>query len=392
MNLNPLDIHLRGKRFLNDRGIKQAINYGFIKISPNLDLTKNTKRLQPATLDIELKKIDSSSDIDKNSLYFSDLNIIKSRSENDVFLTEQIHHDRQVKELPVNFIFPSIEARSSFRRLGVFVPNGGGVFFNTPKGVEVELNNYSYNDIYINEGERFAQIFFRIDPFKDKWDMGYSLQNLKDMNVKNPEEVLKKLNETFEKARSLDMGIEITTNEQLEWLEQKEYLQVFPKLKFENGLILVHASEVANKIKKLDEVVIFSQREKYVDKIFEKIKLSKNYILKPNEHIDIETVESFKLSEHVGIHFYSNPMAKFMKEFNKNGIKTNSNNLSMINVIDGWIDPCYAGNFSRQPKWFSPQIISPGDIVGYGKVIYYPNGVEKGYGSKELGSQYQKSK
>ncbi len=387
MNLVGKDI--TAQKYLNDRGIKQAIEYGFLKIYPDLDFNDST-RIQPATLDVKIHEIDSSSELDNRSkLKHFRGTMVEARSYNEIGLTELILHDRKIKRLNVDFIFPFIEARSSVRRLGGFVPTQGRYFYSSNERSFVELNNYSHNNIIFEKGERFAQVFFKVDPFAHKWHGGYTLDNLKSMNFENPEELLRDLNETFEKVESLDYGIEIKTNEEIDWLLRKGYLEVSPKVKIKNGCLLVHASDEAHKIKKIDEPIYFSQRKKYVDKIHEKIKLKKGFVLNPKEHIDIITVESFKLSEHVGIHFYNNPLSKATTSWNNESI---SSNFELVSVADGWVDPGYEGPFSRQPKWFTPQVINPGDIVGYGKLIYYPNGVGSVYGSEKLGSQYNNAK
>ena len=64
MNLVGKDI--TAQKYLNDRGIKQAIEYGFLKIYPDLDFNDST-RIQPATLDVKIHEIDSSSELDNRS-------------------------------------------------------------------------------------------------------------------------------------------------------------------------------------------------------------------------------------------------------------------------------------------------------------------------------------
>jgi deoxycytidine triphosphate deaminase len=380
MNINPLDINLKGRRFLNDRGIKQAIDYGFININPKIDFKKDTKRLQPATLDLKIQQIEN---LDKFKL--------PAKSNQDVLLTEQILHNSQLPELNVDFIFPKIDGRSSVRRLGCYVPNNGSLFFAQSEGTIIELNNYSHNNIIFDEGERIVQAFFMIDPFKDQWLGGYDLNTIRFMNIKEPRSVKKRLDEIFEKARTLDMGIEITTNEQLKYLYKEGYLEVKPELKIKDGYVLVHASNNASIINKLGDIY-FSKRKEYSDKIKTSFNINKGYIINPQEHIDIETIESFKLSKYVGIHFYNNPLKKMHKSMHKDKPEDIINNLYLTQMIDGWVDPNYEGPFSRQPKWSSKINVKPKDPIGFGRVIFYPNGVEQGYGSESLGSQYNKKK
>jgi hypothetical protein len=122
------------------------------------------------------------------------------------------------------------------------------------------------------------------------------------------------------------------------------------------------------------------------------LNLGKGHTIKPYEHIDIETAESFKLSPFVGIEFYNNPMRKFLKQVRKRPTEEMMENLDLTAMIDGWVDPGYVGPFSRQPKWFTTSRVKPGDVIGYGRAIYFPNGVGNAYGSSTLGSQYQQAK
>ena len=393
MKIDPLDKTLRGNRYLNDRGIKQAIDFGFLTVTPDINFKKDGKRLQPGTLDLKIKRINETMPL--SSRYPSDLKYtthqttLQARSANDVLLTEQIQHHTQIPEYHnMDFIFPFVDGRSSVRRLGAYVPHHGGVFMNTKQGVMVELDNYSQNDLIFAPGERVVQAFFRIDLFKAEHLKPHDLDIGGLFHVKWSDFTTKNLQETFEKARTLDMGIEITTNEQLRWLLKEGYLEVTPDAKIEDGYLLVHASKRASTINKIDGGIVFAKREDYKDKIRSPLNITNGYQRHPEDHIDIETVELFKLSEHVGIHFYNNPQKKLLQAIHKGDFSAFGENLNLTRMIDGWVDPCYEGPFSRQPKWSSQELISPGDVIGYGKIIFYPNGVDRGYGSAALGSQY----
>jgi deoxycytidine triphosphate deaminase len=394
MNIDPLDKSLKGGRYLNDRGILQAIDFGFINIYPSIDFSKEKTRLQPATLDMKLSHVEDTTNLthENQRYYQTEKTMLPARSYNEIILTEQITHNYQVPEYAVPFIFPFIEGRSSIRRLGCYVPHNGGLFMTQSQGTLVEINNYSSNNITFDADERVVQTFFGINPFKDELFKGFTTNILDLYTIKVPDLTTKQLHETFEKARSLEMGIEITTEEQLAWLVKEGYLQVRPKLISEQGTILIHASKNASTINTIEEGIIFSKRKEYVDRLHKPLLIKKDYTIKPYEHIDIETIESFKLSEHIGIQFYNNPTRKFLDELHKNPSQEMTDNLELTNMIDGWVDPCYEGPFSRQPKWFTNALVKPGDVIGFGKVIFYPQGVQRGYGSEELGSQYLKAK
>ena len=65
--------------------------------------------------------------------------------------------------------------------------------------------------------------------------------------------------------------------------------------------------------------------------------------------------------------------------------------LKLLNMSEGWVDPGYTGCFSRQPKTFQTagHTIREGDVLGHGLIIFFANGVQRPYGSKELGNHYQ---
>lgn len=395
MNIDPLDKRLPGLRYLNDRGIRQAIDFGFINPAPNIDFSKEGKRLQPGTLDLKLKHVNDSmtlSSIHPSTVErFSKDTTLQARSYNELLLTESFTHDTKVPELHVDFIFPSIEARSSVRRLGGYIPHHGGMFMRQQTGTLIEMSNYSRNDIIFDPGECIVQAFFRVDPFKDELLKAGHVDIMDiitvDWNISTPN-----LKETFEKARSLDMGIEITTDDQLKWLLKEGYLEISPEATIRDGQIIVHASEHASAINKIDGGIVFSKRKEYQDKLHRHFSIKKGHTIQPYEHIDIETVESFKLSPYIGIQFYNNPQQRFMDELRAGlDLRTAGENLDLTRMIDGWVDPGYEGPFSRQPKWFTPTLIRPGDPIGFGKAIFYPNGVQRSYGDASLGSQYHKA-
>lgn len=172
-------------------------------------------------------------------------------------------------------------------------------------------------------------------------------------------------------------------------------MKVSPKLKTSHGRILVHASSTAYRMKKIDGGITFSKRDSYKkEDLLEPIDISKGYTVQPFEHLVIETVESFELSDNRGILFWDN-LTKLVFDNNGGRYKPKNRpgrfipNLGLIHLIDGWIDPGYNGVFSRQPKWLTGRTIYPGDAIGYGQVFFFPTGVNRSYGSASLDSQYK---
>lgn len=347
---------------LSDKGISQAIELDMIRVNPSEDLKENTKRIQPATLDVKINEINISKPIQMDE-YSQDISYkkttLQSKFISDVGLTERISISHP------EFMKITCEARSSIRRLGGFIPYQGNLFFSDAENSRLKIGNFSCNDIHFKEEDRLAQLFFSVSFSKD----------------------YENLTEIYEQIRSLDKGIAIKKNKSLKLLHKKGFMKLSPKLKVYKGLVKVHASDKAYRMKKVDGGIDFNKRDEYCkSELLESIDISKGYTIRPFEHIIIETLEKFELSSHVGIRFwdnFSNQVSLKDKHF--------LNNIEMYNLTDGWIDPGYNGGFSRQPKWVG-KTIYPGDVIGFGQVFYFPKGVGVVYGDEKIGSQYQHNK
>lgn len=387
---DPLDRHYPhsydrkdAPRMLTDRGIRQALETGIIKIDPPLDTT-DSKRIQPATLDVKFLKVDDYESIGNSEIRkHTENNTIQSGTAATVELTEMINFESINYDSSSQILLqPSVETRSTIRILGLYAMIHGSPFINGPEHRHIEIGNLGPNDIRLEE-DRIAQIFFRLDPFLD-----YLITSCYGGEGKPLEE--------GEKLRALDMGVECIRDEDLENLEKSGYMKISPKLRYKEGKLLVHADNTAYRMKTIPEGIIFSQRE--IEEFFEPVDISNGYTIKPFENIIVPTQESFELSPHVGIRFVDNVVdgidvrslydASNEKEYMRR-ITEFRKNSELLCLTSGWIDPGYKGGFSRQPKTLTERTIHPGDVIGFGKVVYFPNGVERPYGSGELGSQYQ---
>ncbi len=301
---NPLDkdIYPGPIRILSDRGIKQAIDQRLIRITPELDYEKDTERIQPATLDVKIKRIEGAEPIDnKGEFIFAPKDgeklTMPAYLTSTIDLTElidfgQLDPRRTSKPIYLNVM---TEARSSLRRLGCYMANRGVFFFSGPEYTQLEISNFSNNDLHFQQGERVAQVFFRVDPFADYFFT--QLNNLGEGRYL----------ESGEQIRGLNMGVEVRDKEQLRLLHKKEFIKISPKLKTENGLIKVHAGNAAFRMRRIQGGIDFSRRKGYLsEELLEPIDISKGYTIKPFEHILIETKEQLELSPHVGIRFWDN--------------------------------------------------------------------------------------
>jgi len=404
LDIKQLDQQLAPQRILTDRGIRKAFELKLIETVPIFD-EKDTTRIQPATLDVKLQNVDGCEPIE----YIQGLNYnfrsaydlphtLQSKQSSVVNLTEFInfgqldfffHAEEILKDCKTEqdirdayllhndtrFFGVSSEARSSLRRLGIYMENHGGYFFSDRHSTKVELGNFGPNDIHFKQGDRIAQLFFNVDPYLD---VRYAR-----LNGAN-----KKLDEKGQLVRTLEMGVEAKGRQQIIELQKEGYIEITPHIKTYRGLFGVHASKTAYKMKQIEGGIEFSKRDSCPrEQLLEPIDITKGYTVQPFEHIIIETIEQFKLSPHVGIRFWDNlVIGGRYQNIRKRDPFTN---MKLCDLTDGWVDPGYSGGFSRQPKWLTGRRIKPGDLIGFGQFFYFPNGVATSYGSTKLGSQYQ---
>ncbi len=413
---NPLD---RGyahgvppTRILSDRGIRAALEQGLIQLwrlppdkleeairSPeayNLlkrvgisgsEFLLDDKRLQPATLDVQFSEVDECAllprewiDHPKNRIAWGFPHSFQPHSQSRIRLTERI-------EMPAaryGFLGPMVEARSSLRRLGCYSADSS--FFTDQVSSYIEIGNFGPNAIHIPVEERFAQLFFAVHPFRDR-EYGSEAWLL----------AKKKGCRLGEQIRSLDMGVQVQTEEQLRLLERLGHLKVSPELKTYRGMVLVHASNVASRMKEIEGGIDFSKRGQYrKEDLLEPINIHQGYQV-GLEHVVVETLEQFELSPHVGIWFMDNPW--FGEESFDPSVEADyrhtawqrqmPGDVKFTYLKEGWVDQGYTGGFSRQPKWASGREIRPGMVLGFGLVYFFPKPPLHAYGDAALGSQYR---
>jgi deoxycytidine triphosphate deaminase len=376
-------------RILSDRGIKDAISAGLIRIEPGFDPEKDRKRIQPASLDLVLDEVDETEPI-KHSQQdgfnfkhaFLNRRTFPGRYVSTATLTEILWFGQLQNEQPL-MLCPSMEARSSVRRLGGYIYHPG-LCITAADRTQIEIGNFSCNSMHFSQGERVAQAIFTVRPRADYlWTL-----------MHDPDHIPKPL-EIGEKVRALDMGVEVRDAAQIRMLQREGYMKITPSIKTTRGSLLVHASDTAYRMRKIDGGIDFSKRDSYPkEDLLEKIDISCGYIVQPFEHIIIETIEQMELSPNVGIRFWDNILQsmyndRLRRKDYKHMMKDWGQNSGMISLSDGWIDPGYKGGFSRQPKWLTGRRIYPGAAIGFGQVFFFPNGVGKAYGDASLGSQYQ---
>ncbi len=363
------------RNLLTDRGIREAQAAGMLRLDPELE----DKQRQPASIDLKFDEI-----MDGEPVYGANRksnldtqgskDTLSPKYESDVKTTNSIVLD--------NLLTPFVELRSSMRRLGCYstIPRVSATYAPEAQktggyGMAVEIVNYSDMSIRLNKGDRIAQLMLFFDsPAKELLD---------NPNVYLTPNASK---EDYKRHLEIDHGYEVESNSELRSLASKGYFGVEPGLSIYKGLLAVHAGNRA-RVLRYSGLVDFSSKLK-MSEFYEEVELP--YRMKPGELIDVDTVESLHLSKHIGIIFHSEYLFKNFFTSRK-AIDMGKSDSLLTLKWDGWIDPGYSGGFSRQPKTYYKEgkIIKPGDVLGYGSVFFFPEGVERPYGSSGLESHYQ---
>lgn len=396
--LNPLEDDFDkhpSARVLSDKGIKQAIEKRLISLTPFLSPDERNTRIQPATLDVRINQVVDAQDVrNHNSNLFIEDGFLTLRKGtiSEVELTEEIDAWKyKPANKEYNFFSASCSARSSLVRLGCFA-SISALMRNPYSGkAMISLANLTENDIHFQKGERVAQIFFHPIPFADTYG--------KICNVGSAPPLTKR----GDVVRSLDMGIEVKDDHTLDHLMQDKLMEVYEnnsdRIKTQKGLILLHATDKAYRFRAVGpEGIQFSKRKEYEKEVLEEINIKEGYKIKPFEQLIVLAKERFSLSPFVGIRTFDNvfnttPDGRPIEHMNSALPKTNRDliwniRLNIWNMNLTWFDPGYSGIVTHFPK--NPgRVVRPGDVIGYAQVFYFPNGVERPYGSQALGSQYQ---
>lgn len=351
--------------YLSDRGIKQAVERGLIAFNPPLE----DRQVQPASVDLILEEVVDFfplPDFRRDWKLPDEDFLIPAYSTAELKSTQDIRFAECVR-------FHS-ELRSSLRRLSCYMANMGA----TTQDVEsqkltAEIVNPSGIDIKLRQGDKIAQLLFCFDKFPligESYDAEH--------------EITRRL------LCDVDCGYVVSTRE-AKRLMSEGYFSV-PDAKFWHGMLEIHAGLKARVLRKSLKVDFSNSKD--ISDAFEDVKLP--YVLRPGEHIVVETRENFELSPHIGIHFRDYVLGSRRGfALRKNSFeRLDADLLLLSNMPDGWVDPGYKGILTRQPKTFYEKgvLIRPGQLLGHGVIIFFPNGVERPYGSQGLGSHYQDSK
>ena len=231
-------------RILSDRGIKQAIEQGYLEISPEIDLENPGGRLQPATIDLKFQEVESNfiPGTGQGEFLFGGKKLISGMSSWIEFQDSLSFNNPKMcfmgTSSSMGFFSCFLDGRSSLLKLGAVILDSGASFFS---GVEAIAHNSSQNDIILEKGEKICQAFIRVEPFADSYGIPYRGQIPKT--------------EEGDKIRELEMGVQIFSDSCLEELSKRDYMKIERKdgRKYVpwKGLILMHASK-AFRTKKIE--------------------------------------------------------------------------------------------------------------------------------------------
>lgn len=352
--------------YLSDRGIKQAVEQGLLSFNPSLE----DRQIQPASIDLLLDEVVDYFPIPEHGMKDWKMPeedfLIPAHSTAELKSTQWLAFAEALR-------FHS-ELRSSLRRLSCYIDNKGATTLDMEsQRLSAAVVNPSGIDIKLHSGDKIAQLLFCFNKFPligESYDMEYE--------------------RTYRLLCEVDCGCVVSTREAKRLLSEGYFSM--PNAKFWRGMLEVHAGSKARVLRK--SLRIDFSNSKDISDAFEDVKLP--YLLRPGEHIVVETRENFELSPHIGIHFRDYTLGSRRGFFPRMKCfeRMNADFLWLGDIPDGWVDPGYKGILTRQPKTFYEKgvLIRPGQLLGHGTIIFFPNGVERPYGSEGLGSHYQNSK
>jgi len=406
---------------LNDRGYRRAIKEGWITVSPEVE----DVQFQPASLDLRIRevvavgplfimdpynpvhRVDSENypsmpynlEFDPDSLEelvipaFSTCQVrvddvdfppVSLGSIADTLIAESVANGsaalpglnqiyRSVGQRLDTMSFASIFGktdvvlRSSMGKLGLAISqvNKFGLapfrLVNDDEsyaGMAIYVKNYSPYSIRFKEGERIAQMFTEVQSMA-----------VHPFNI-------------------VDHGVILEYEPVLE-VHKAGLFEVKPELEVDPfGYIMFHASDKAHKMvgpENGNSTIDFSDR-KTVE--YDEVTIPpEGLAIKPFEYWAVQAVETVRLSNQVAIDFVSHPVTS-THAFRPGTDFFDTYNFEVCNA--GWFDPGYEGVYFGHPKTMLRQhLIKPGDPIGWGRAYLFGNGVERPYGSDDLGSHYQ---
>lgn len=362
-------------RLLNDREILLAIEKGLIDLEdPDMYLGERKYDLiQPASMDLILRDIDGAHPI----LPGGDdvpLKVHDDVCENYVTFWPQSESEVIIENLKWfngNLLNVFVEVRSTLKKMGLdagFMPYGIGFGM---EGGFIHLRNPQDYPVSIEKGTKIAQALW----------INKRLLSSSERDryfIENPD--------------LIGSGICISNNNDLEILVEQGDLWLGEKPVFEKGVVLFHAGEIETRNFQEHMVLHRDGKPNFSNLTTKKIKY---HNLKPGRFSDIRTREKMRLSGRVGI------FVRYHADYygRRRNLTGEDLFLTHYGSSGGWVDPGYGKSskdgavFSVQRKAFTNSwTIRSGSVVGYGRVFFFPKGVETPYGHPRRNSLYQGAK
>lgn len=338
---------------LSDRGIEEAIKIGEIQVSnQERVLSREAPLLQPASLDLVL-------DADQRDRTTEPLPLLERLS--NMPYADPLQHHPEVGSNFVTFwpgfatkskldtvlryqssLEPILEIRSTMRRHGLDKLLQGG---NTPENhSSVVIHNMVDFPVSVEIGSKLCQAI---------WKRKNEERKAAQVRDLNPGE-----------------GYIVTKDEEIHALVQSGEIYIDGRTAMvQDGMLCFYAGTREARNKSRHVIITKDNRKHGVEMTYDE---KDTHIFNAGEFIEIETNRKMGLSGRVAIQVQSLP-----EDGEVRGV--------------GWIDPGYQGPFSIQPKTYEPEKhIKAGQLVAVGRVMFFPHGVRRAYGSTEVGSQYHK--
>jgi deoxycytidine triphosphate deaminase len=357
---------------LNDRGMRQAFDQGRIYVDTPID----DKQIQPASLDCRLSVIERNftppsmecfgkPEWDNHPFSIPKYGLV------DVSFTQHFKWD-------TDFWFPQPLLRSSLGRVGVapFVSAVANFYHHRKNDLPlvksgIQAANYSPNHIRLKQNDRFCQLM---------WHLQFNRSGFY-------EDLEPSIDKYLNCVKELETGMQVLNERAVREMCDAGLFSMEPFFSLRNGLLELHASSEAYRFKDVGYVDISEKRKD----LLEPVDITGGYTPKPGEHLLVKAAETINLSEKIGVHFLERPFGAMVQTEREMQRGWHVANTTLVNAA--WFDPGYNGIYMAHIKntqdLYKDVQIRPGDLIGLGVVYYYPNGVERPYGSEELGSHYQ---
>lgn len=351
------------RKMLTDTGILEAIASGDIRVlDPDAYLNGEKRKLiSPASMDLVLSEWESVNPISGYPWQATDhLHWHPDLDESFITFwpfeeTEILVHD--ITHYTGTLFSPRVELRSTLRRIGLtigFNPMGPGM---TNEGAFLSVRNTQSYPVSIEKGTKVAQILWETHATR------FEASDYQHHPLRIP----------------YAHGYRIDDDAGLRALMDTGELTIPEGATMQDGYLVFHAGQRATRNAQRH---IILHADKRTEGIETHVSDTDVHVLTEGEFVDIQTRESFALSDRVGVQgiYFDGREPETRDDVVRRWLTHTS--------TGGWIDPGYQGAYSVQRKaFFDDLTIKQGDPVALGAVWFYPQGVAAAYDGHYQGAK-----